>query len=118
MMTGGRMVLFLVFFHLVTVLPAFSQKIVRQFPAPGVKSRGLAWDGAHLWCADEVDKAIYKLSPSTGRVISSISFSIQNDKGGLTWSSDGNIWIANGLIVYKLDPSTGDTLFTFQCPGS
>ena len=118
MMAWRRIVLLFVFFHLATSLPAFSQKIVNQFAAPGDRSRGLAWDGTYLWCADEIDKKIYKLNPSTGEVISSISFTVQYDKGGLTWSSDGNIWIANGLHAYKLHPNTGDTMATFQCPGS
>jgi len=98
--------------------PAYAQKIVNQFEAPGGTPRGLAWDGTHLWCADERANAIYKLNPSTGSIVSSISFSIESGKGGLTWSSDGNLWIANGLLVHKVDPNTGDPLGTVQCPGS
>ena len=117
-MAFGKMVVFLVLFLVVTIQTAFSQKIVKELPAPGGRSRGLAWDGTYLWCADEADKAIYKLSISTGGVLSSISFPIRYDRGGLTWSSDGNIWVANGLHSYKLNPNTGDTISTFQCPGS
>ena len=81
MKATGRTLFLLVCVHFITFLPAFSQKIIKQFFAPGTNSRGLAWDGTNLWCADETDKAIYKVNASSGGVISSISFSIKSGRG-------------------------------------
>ena len=94
-----------------------AQGIIDSFPSPGSEPRGLAWDGEYLWCADAGTDSVYKLDISDGNVMSSFPFSIESSYGGITWSDDNNIWIANGDYVYKVDPATGDTVSSFHCPG-
>ncbi len=94
-----------------------SQTIISSFPSPGPEPRGLAWDGAYLWCAEYSAGKIFKLDPSTGAKVDSFSFPLQSDFGGITWGSEDQIWVANGIYVYEIDPASGDTLGLFRCPG-
>jgi hypothetical protein len=94
-----------------------AQSIVNSFPAPGTNARGLAWDGNYLWCADASDNKVYKLNASNGSILSSFSFNISSNYGGLTWSVTDKIWIGNGLYVYQVNPTTGGTVSSFHCPG-
>jgi streptogramin lyase len=104
-------------FLFITVLPHSikGQQIINLFSSPGNESRGLAWDGEYLWCADAGTDSVYKLNPVDGTILSSFPFSIGSSYGGMTWSDDNNIWIANGSRIYKLDPTTGNTLTSFGC---
>jgi DNA-binding beta-propeller fold protein YncE len=95
---------------------AASQTVVDSLPAPGSQTRGLAWDGTHLWNADAND-TVYQIDPSTGAVVSSFYFVIDAAYGGITWSQDDNLWIANGNYIYKVNPTTGDIVYDFHCPG-
>jgi len=38
--------------------------IINSIDSPGNFPWGLAWDGTHLWCADEFQDRIYKLDTS------------------------------------------------------
>jgi len=97
--------------------PGQSQQIVDEFPAPGPESRGLAWDGHYLWCADASTDKIYKLDPQDGRIVSSINFVLDLNFGGITWSPDGYLWISNLSYYYKIDPVTAAVRTSFHCPG-
>ena len=94
-----------------------AQEIVGSIPSPGNEPRGLTWDGDYLWCADAGTDSVYKLNISDGSVISCFAFSIQSSHGGITWSDDGNMWIANGSLIYKVNPADGEVLYNFSCPG-
>ena len=94
-----------------------SQTILNSFPAPGSEPRGLAWDGSFLWCAEYSSGKIFKLDPSTGSKVDSVSFPLQSSYGGITWGSNDQMWVANGSYVYEIDPTSGDTLSSFHCPG-
>ena len=94
-----------------------AQTIVNSFPTPGNDARGLTWDGSHLWCADATSNKIYKLDASDGSIISWFSFNVSDNYGGLTWSLDNNIWIGNGVYVYKVNTLTGTIISSFHCPG-
>ena len=91
------------------------QAIVDSFPSPSTEPRGLAWDGEYLWCVDAGIDSVYKLDPSNGMIVSSFPFSIDLSYGGITWDDDTTIWIANGSNVYKVDPTTGQSLSYFHC---
>jgi len=94
-----------------------SQTIIHSFPSPGSEPRGLTWDGTFLWCAEYSSGKVFKLNPATGAKVDSFSFPIQNLFGGITWGSEGQIWIANGSFIFEIDPDSGDTLSNFSCPG-
>lgn len=96
---------------------SISQTIIHSFPSPGSEPRGLTWDGTFLWCAEYSTGKIYKLNSETGVKIDSFSFPIQTLFGGITWGSEGQIWIANGGVIFEIDPDSGDTLSNFSCPG-
>ena len=99
------------------VRSAEAQEITDSFPSPGGEPRGLTWDGEHLWCADAVADSVYQLDISNGSVISSFPFSIDPSYGGITWSEDSNIWIANGSLIYEVNPENGEVIYSFTCPG-
>lgn len=103
--------------HLLSSVLVFSQTILNSFPSPGLEPRGLAWDGAFLWCADYSSQMIFKLAPSTGARVDSFSFPLQNDFGGITWGDQDQIWVANGSYVYEVDPAFGIIRSFFHCPG-
>lgn len=46
-------------------------RILRQFPAPGNRPHGLAWDGTTLWCAETTHRTItgYDLEGNVQRVL-------------------------------------------------
>lgn len=97
--------------------PADAQEVINSFPAPAGESRGLAWDGEYLWCADAGTDSVYQLDISDGDVVSSFPFDIDSDFGGLAWSADTSIWIANGSQINMVNPANGNTLSGFTCPG-
>ena len=103
--------------HLLGSVLVFSQTILNSFPSPGIEPRGLAWDGSFLWCAEYSAQMIFKLEPSTGTKVDSVSFPLYGDFGGITWGSHDQIWVANGSYVYEINPATGETLSYFHCPG-
>ena len=104
---------------LLLCMSAGAETLVDSFPCPGSEPRGLAWDGEYLWCADAGTDSVYKLDGSTGSIISRISspVGIEDEYGGIAWSNDGHVWLANGQYVYKLDSATGEVLSSFSCPG-
>jgi len=97
------------------------QEIVRQFEAPGSASRGLAWDGQYLWCADANAERVYQLDPQNGHTIASFDFSMDFQHGGLAWSPDGYLWLTDyergTSRFYKVDPSSASVVSSFHCPG-
>lgn len=95
---------------------AESQVVADSFPAPGSQPRGLAWDGSFLWNADAGD-TVYQIDPSSGTVVSSFYFSIDSAFGGITWGWDEKLWIANGIYIHQVDAATGESLYSFHCPG-
>jgi streptogramin lyase len=68
---------------------------VRSIPGPGTTQRthGLAWDKGMLWCINSDDRAIYKLDPKDGRVVSKIQLSKEDPAPhGLDIDSKGVLW--------------------------
>jgi DNA-binding beta-propeller fold protein YncE len=103
--------------YLTLTQPLEAQEVISSFPAPAGESRGLAWDGEYLWCADAGTDSVYQLDISDGDVVSSFPFVIDSDFGGLAWSADTSIWIANGSQINMVNPADGNTLSGFTCPG-
>lgn len=112
-----KVAIFAGLFNFLFSVSVFSQTILNSFPSPGPEPRGLAWDGSFLWCAEYSSGKIFKLNPSTGAKVDSFSFQIESAFGGITWGSDDQIWVANGGLIYEIDPASGETLSSFSCPG-
>jgi streptogramin lyase len=116
-MRSCRYILFVLLFVFVP-LTLFGQSIVEVLDAPGPESRGLAWDGQYLWCADSDDDMIYKLDPQTGEAMDALLFTISGTGGGgITWSGDGAVWVTRGSFFHKIDAVSGGEVTSFHCPG-
>jgi len=89
--------------------------IVSSFSSPGPSPRGLAFDGANLWCSDATNERIYKLNLA-GSILSSFS-SPGPIPTGLAWDGS-NLRHADlqNEKIYTLT-STGAVLSSFQTPG-
>ena len=117
MIKAWRKIVLLSLCGLIPVVSA-AQYVVKAFDAPGPEARGLAWDGAYLWCADAGNDAIYKIDPAVGDVVHSIPFDVPDTYGGgITWDDDGALWVSRLQYFHKLDPTTGQELAEFHCPG-
>lgn len=76
-------------------------QIVRSIPAPGIRSHGLAWDNAILWCVNSGDRAIYKLDPEDGKVMAKIQLArddpelhgLDMDKGVMWYCDAASSWV-------------------------
>lgn len=110
--------IFLVLFLLLLYFDcAFPQAVIKSIPAPGLDSRGLAWDGSHIWIADSRMDSVYQILVENGSVTSKFYFDILEDYGGLAWAEDSTLWLANGDSIFNLDPLTGHILKGFMAPG-
>ena len=97
---------------------AAAQDIVNQFGAPGFDSRGLAWDGQYLWCADAAKDSLFQIDPASGHVVHAIFFDLNGAYGGgITWGGDAALWETRVQYFYKLNASDGQELANFHCPG-
>ena len=75
--------------------------IVRDIPAPGVRTHGLALDNGFLWCVESNDRAIYKMDPKDGKLLAKIQLTeadpvphgLDMHKGVLWYSDAGSGWI-------------------------
>ncbi|MFB0565411.1 MAG: transglutaminase domain-containing protein [Candidatus Aminicenantaceae bacterium] len=92
--------------------------ILKVMKTPGPCPTGLAFDGKHLWLADDVTDKIYKIDPETGKILKTID-SPGNHPEGLAW--DGKyLWhIDSGeKFMYRLDPETGEALSILESNSS
>jgi streptogramin lyase len=91
--------------------------IILQFPSPGSSPSDLAWDGAHLWLADDGTDTVYKLDPSDGTVLS--SFTSPGSPRGLVWNGT-QLWHSdNGTRqLYRVDRATGAVLSAIDAPAT
>jgi len=98
--------------------PVQAGAIILQFSSPGQSPCGLAWDGKHLWVADDGTETIYKLDPSDGSVLSSFD-SRGSQPRGLVWDGQ-HLWHSDNAAreLYKLDRATGAVLSTIEAPAT
>ena len=93
--------------------------IVDSISSPaGSGLNGLAYDGEFLWACGWFWNTIYKISTSTGTVVSSIPTTVDY-AAGLTF--DGNdLWITNRLNnqIHQIDKNTGNILQSFATPST
>jgi streptogramin lyase len=81
-----------------------------SFPAPTSQTNGLAWDGQYLWHSNERQPIMYKIDPTNGEVVGSITTKVPN-QGDITWL-DGSIWVnsEDEHAIYRIDPNNGSTI--------
>lgn len=88
--------------------------VLQVIKTPGPRPTGLAFDGRHLWLADDFTDKIYKIDPESGETLLSFD-SPGHHPQGLAW--DGrHLWhIDSGeRLLYKLDPETGKALSVLE----
>jgi transglutaminase-like putative cysteine protease len=84
--------------------------VLKTIKTPGPLPTGLAFDGQHLWLADDFTDKIYKIDPETGRILLSFD-SPGHHPEGLAWDGQYLWHIDSGeKLMYKLDPETGKAL--------
>jgi subtilisin family serine protease len=95
-----------------------------SFASPDGATRGLAWDGNHLWSADSGDgnsiagKAYYKIDPASGTVVDGF-VRTTGAIGPLGLTFDGtNIWSAEWSTIYKHNPADMSVISSFVSPRS
>ena len=48
-------------------------RVLRSFPAPGVRPHGIGWDpDGSLWCAESIYRSFFKMDPSSGRILQQV----------------------------------------------
>jgi hypothetical protein len=93
-----------------------------QFNAPGPSNSqplGMGWDGNSLWVADSRGPETIWEVDTLGTVLSSFP-APGSSPYGLAWAA-GYIWVSNNnlggaAMIYKMDPSGGAILDSFECP--
>jgi glutamine cyclotransferase len=83
--------------------------IERKLPAPGYHLCGMAWDGSNLWHSDGETSLLYKLDPTTGKILAKIPCrDVRTDLG-----YDGkSLWQIAGRPkrIVVIDPARGEVL--------
>ena len=64
-------------------------EILAEFPSPGTRPHGIAWDGTTLWSADTDTHIISQIDPNSGEVLD--SFECPGEPHGLTWDGT-HLW--------------------------
>jgi sugar lactone lactonase YvrE len=81
-------------------------RVLRQFPAPGRRPHGLAWDGETLWCAETTLRTITRYTLD-GELLEIVHVSDGPDPHGLTWHS-GELWYCDAatraVCTLQTDP--------------
>jgi hypothetical protein len=84
--------------------------VLKVIKTPGPRPTSLAFDGRHLWLADEFTDKIYKIDPETGKILLSFD-SPGHHPEGLAWDGECLWHIDSGeRLLYRLDPETGRAL--------
>ena len=80
--------------------------------------QGQAWDGHHLWLADDDTDSIYKINPSSGKVMKTIPAPGTQPRG-LAWDGK-NLWCSdnNTKKIYKINPKNGGIISAVNAPVS
>ncbi|MBN2200145.1 MAG: hypothetical protein JW747_09895 [Candidatus Aminicenantes bacterium] len=88
--------------------------VLKVIKTPGPRPTGLAFDGQHLWLAEDFTDKIYKIDPETGETLRSFDAPGHHPEG-LAW--DGrHLWHVDSgeRLMYKLDPETGKALSVLE----
>ena len=89
-----------------------------QYDTPGSVPAGFTYDGTYIWALDSGTDKLYKLTSSTGAVITSYDSPALNP-ADITW--DGTyLWIltTDDDNIYQINPTNGATISSFSTPSS
>ncbi len=78
-----------------------------------------AWDGSHMWRTDWSFDELYRTDPFTGAVVETLAC-VSSWPSGIEWDGT-HLWVGDYLgspRVFKMDATTGDTLFSFVVGGT
>jgi glutamine cyclotransferase len=83
---------------------------LNKIAAPGAKPGDLAWDGKCLLIADDSTEIVYRVDPTTGKVVSSLNVAPLNPFG-LAWDG-ASLRVYDGTTnrILHLEPNTGEVL--------
>jgi outer membrane protein assembly factor BamB len=101
---------------------AANDKIINSFPAPSPNSYGLAYGNDILFVSDRESKAIYRLNPDTGSVLSSYKPTPQpaGKIPGLGFANK-RLWCTgvqpDNTRLYRMRPATGSVEASYAVPG-
>ncbi len=79
----------------------------------------LAWDGSHIWRSDWSADEFYRTDPFTGAVVETLA-AVNQWPNGIEWDGT-SLWVTDslgGMRMFEIDPTTGDTLFSFPAGSS
>lgn len=87
--------------------------IINTIPSPSVQTHDIAFDGANLWMASSQSGTIYKIAPTDGTVLKSLSVN-STYISGLTFDGN-NLWVADraNQRILQIDTLAGTILQEF-----
>lgn len=91
--------------------------IINQIPSPAILTLDITYDGNHLWVGGFMDSCYFKISPTDGSVIKTISTKGNITPRGMTFINN-YLYVTNSenRKIYKVDTLNGDTVFSFSSP--
>ena len=95
--------------------------VLNSFSSPYVSPNGVAFDGSQVWHSSFGDD-LALMNPTTGVLTRAIPSPGNQVPRGLEWV-DGTLWVVDGNgyaddAIYKVDPSDGAVLETYQPSGA
>jgi len=85
-----------------------------SIPLPGLKPKGIAWDGKHLWTLDEETNKLYSFDSISGAVVHSFDVKLKKPQG---LAFDGKaLLIADEETksIHAVNPDTGQVVKTIK----
>lgn len=71
-------------------------KVIRSFPAPGVRPHGVGWDpDGSLWCTESIYRSFFKMDPKTGKILKAIMLP------PLEPEVDGIVQVPHGMTIHE-----------------
>lgn len=114
--------------HYIDKIGMASKVIKKYFPAPNYSttadgSQSIEYANNHLWVLNFLDKFIYKVKPSTGKILSFIPISGTDVTSGLGFDGT-NLWYGEwdyyqkkgGALFRKVSITTGAVIDSFRIP--
>ncbi len=91
--------------------------VLKTITAPTPSPIGLAWDGAYLWCVDNIHRKLIQFDPNDGTTIKEFP-SPAGSPQGITFDGE-YLWISDRSQdeIYRVNPKTGNVFLIAKAPG-